>query len=181
MLRPLYKLLFKITGWRVEGGFPPELKKFVVVIAPHTSFWDFFVGYCAKEITRLKANFLVKKEVFKFPVGPILISLGGVPVDRNKSQYLVDRIVEIYDQRERFALALTPEGTRRKVQRWKSGFYRIAMKAHIPIILVGFDYGRKLVEIREPFYPSGDMEKEIEEIKSYFRGFEGKHPELGVS
>jgi len=128
----------------------------------------------------MNANFLGKKELFKFPLGNYLRYIGGYPVDRSASHHMVDSIVDIYNKEKHFALAMAPGGTRQYVPKWKTGFYYIAKKAQVPIVMVGFDYARKIVEFREPFYPSDNVEKDMEEIMNYFRGFTAKHPELAM-
>ena len=171
---------YKLSGWKVSGG-KPDLKKYVIIVAPHTSNWDFFVGWGARNVIGFRPNFLAKKSLFNIPfVGWFLKFIGGVPVDRSKSTHLVDQVVELYQQQEAFIMTITPEGTRSYSPNWKTGFYRIAHQAKVPIVKIGFDYATKTVFIDKPFYPTGDMDKEIEEIKDYFRPFRGKNPEDGV-
>lgn len=172
---------YRLFGWRIVGDIPRELKKYVIVVAPHTSNWDFAVGYAVKHIMKMKPDFLAKDSLFKIPiVGWFLRMAGGRPVDRSKKTNLVDQIVEIFNSSEKFIMTITPEGTRSYVPEWKTGFYRVAVKAQVPIIMAGMDYSRKVVEFSEPFYPTGALEKEIEEIKDFFRRMVGKHPENGV-
>jgi 1-acyl-sn-glycerol-3-phosphate acyltransferase len=175
--------LYKWSGWKVQG-IKPDLKKYVVIVAPHTSNWDFFVGWGARNVIGFQPNFLGKKELFNIPlIGWFLSSIGGVPVDRKnkrKSTQLVQQVVDLYKERDEFIMTITPEGTRSYSPKWKTGFYRIAIDAGVPILKIGFDYTTKTVYVDEPFYPSGDMEKEIEEIKGYFRQFTGRNPEDGV-
>ncbi|WP_425391374.1 1-acyl-sn-glycerol-3-phosphate acyltransferase [Ekhidna sp.] len=177
--------LYKFFGWKVDGK-KPDLKKYVIIVAPHTSNWDFFVGWGARNVIGFHPNFLAKKELFKIPlVGLFLKSIGGVPVDRKnkrKSTQLVDQVVDLFKTREEFVMTITPEGTRSYSPRWKTGFYRIAVKAEVPIVKIGFDYATKTVFIDEPYNPpaGADMDTEIEKIKDYFRKFTGKNPEDGV-
>ncbi len=172
--------LFKLSGWKVEG-VKPDLKKYVIIVAPHTSNIDFFVGYGGKHLIGFHPNFLAKKELFKIPiVGWFLKSIGGHPVDRSKKTRLVDQIVEIFEKSERFIMTITPEGTRSYAPEWKTGFYTIAQKAGVPIVKIAFDYATKTLSIAEPFYPTGDMEKEVAEIKDYYKQFTGRNPEKGV-
>jgi len=178
MLRWFLKLIYYWIGWKIRGHYTNQ--KCIIIVAPHTSNWDFVLGAVVRSIIRMNANFLGKKELFKFPLGNYLRYIGGHPVDRTTSHNMVDSIVDIYNKEDHFALAIAPEGTRKYVPKWKTGFYHIAKKAQVPIVMVGFDYELKIVEFREPFYPSDNMEKDMEEIMSYFRGFTGKHPELGV-
>ena len=182
MLRPLYALIFiKILGWRLVGNFPHHIQKFIVAVAPHTSNWDFLVGLAGRSLFRIQyVKFLGKSQLFKFPYGFLFRWLGGYPVDRSKHNNLVDQVVEMYRKHERFAIALAPEGTRSKVSQIKTGFYHIARKANIPIILVGFDYAKKQIIVREPFYPSTDAEADMEQILQFFKGISGKHPHLGL-
>ncbi len=180
MMRQFFLLCFKLTGWTTKGKLP-DLKKFVLIVAPHTSMMDFFVGVAARSIFRLKSNYLVKDSLFKVPVvGWFLRITGGYAVDRSKHTGMVDQAIALYNQNERFILTITPEGTRKPVTKWKTGFYWIAMEAKIPIVMVGFDYKERIVEMRPPFYPTGDLDADLETMKAYFRTITGKHPEKGV-
>lgn len=183
MIGKILATAFKMAGWKVDGT-KPDLKKYVIIVAPHTSNWDFFVGWTARNLIGFRPNFLGKKELFKIPiVGWFLSSIGGVAVDRKnkrKSTQLVQQVVDLYKEREEFIMTITPEGTRSYAPKWKTGFYRIAQEAGVPIVKIAFDYATKTVFIDKPFYPSGDMEKEMEEIKDYYRQFKGKNPEDGV-
>ena len=169
--------LFKLSGWKINGK-KPDLKKYVIIVAHHTSNWDFFVGWGARNIIGFRPDFLAKKELFKIPlVGCFLSSIGGVAVDRSKKTNLVEEVVELYREKDEFIMTITPEGTRSYSPKWKTGFYRIAAQANVPIVKIGLDYASKTVFVDKPFYPSGDMENEMEEIKDYFRQFTGKNPE----
>lgn len=181
MFRAFSKFVFfKLMGWTIEGRFP-GLPKYVVIVAPHTSNWDFIIGVLGRSITGIKeAKYLGKSQLFKPPLGWLFRALGGYPVDRTKSNNLVDAVVDIFDKHERFCIALAPEGTRKKVARFKTGFYHIAKKADIPIVMVGFDYARKSILINEPFYTSEDSEQDIEQITGWYRNIKGKIPENGV-
>jgi len=180
MIKALLAWSFKIAGWRVDGE-KPDLKKYVVIVAPHTSNIDFFVGWSARNVIGFYPNFLAKQSLFKIPlVGAFLRFIGGVPVDRSKNTNLVDQVVELYESRERFIMTITPEGTRSYSPNWKTGFYRIAEKANVPIVKIGFDYATKTVFLDKPYYVQGRMEEEIEEIKKYFIPMQGKNPADGV-
>ncbi|MFY0605396.1 MAG: lysophospholipid acyltransferase family protein [Cyclobacteriaceae bacterium] len=180
MKKRFYKFWFQFFGWKVSGS-KPDLKKFVLIVAPHTSNYDFFVGLAARSISDLKSNFLAKKSLFTIPlVGWIMRSFGGYPVDRSRKTNLVDQVVELFNTQDEFVITITPEGTRSYNPNWKTGFYRIATKAKVPIVLVSFDFEKKVVEFLEPFHPSGDLENDIEYIKSYYRTKKGRHPEKGV-
>ncbi len=181
MRRAFFTFAFKAWGWKIAGKLPQE-SKYVIVVAPHTSNIDFFVGLCVKYILPgFKPNFLAKNSLFRIPlVGWFLTSIGGHAVDRSRKLNLVDQIVEIFNSNERFIMTITPEGTRSYVEQWKTGFYFVAVKAQVPIMMAGFDYETKTVELKPAFYPSGDAEEDIEKMKAYFRTIKGKYPEKGV-
>lgn len=164
----------KLLGWKIEGDMAPHIKKAVVIVVPHTSWHDFYIGAFTRKILNLQINFIAKKELFKFPFGWYFKWMGGAPIDRKSNQNMVQQAVEIFKSREEFRLAIAPEGTRKKVEKWKSGFYYIALKAEIPIIPVAFDYKTKTVKIDNPFYPSGNFPLDIEKLTTFFNDVEGK-------
>lgn len=182
MLRAIYKLIFyNLLGWRIEGNFDLNIKKYIVIVAPHTSNWDFIIGVMARSILGIKdAKFLGKSQLFKWPYGFIFRALGGYPVDRSRHNNLVEAAVAIFNSKERFAMALAPEGTRKKVDKLKTGFYHIAVQAKIPIYMVGFDYVKKTIFIRHPFYPTGNVEEDMRVIVDYFSTIQAKHPEKAI-
>ncbi len=181
MLRPLYVLLFKIFGWKINGNFSVDLKKYIIAVAPHTSNWDFPVGVAARSILRIqKAKFLGKSQLFRAPYGWFFRALGGYPVDRSSSHDMVDQVVKIFNSHDEFILAMAPEGTRKKVEKFRTGFYYIAKKAHVPIIPVGFDFGKKEIVVGKPFYPTENIEADFEVLYSFYRGITGRNPELGI-
>ena len=177
MKRKLCRLILKMIGWKaiLKVNIPD---KCVFCVAPHTSNVDFSIGklgYCA--IGGNRPSFLIKKEWFRFPFNIIFRHFGGIPVDRKGKNSLIDQIAEQFNSCERFQLAITPEGTRKANADWKRGFYYIAQKAHVPILLTYIDYETKTMGIERIFIPTGDEEKDIWEIKSYFNNFKGKNPE----
>lgn len=165
----------KLFGWKVVGNLPTE-KKYLVIVAPHTSNWDFPVGLFASFAMGTKIHFLAKKQLFFFPLGILLRALGGSAVDRSKKGNNVDKVVDLFNRKDSFRLAITPEGTRGPVTRWKEGFYHIAYKAKLPLSLVALDYASKEVRISEPFWPSGDINKDFPIILDYYRGMTGCYP-----
>ena len=171
----LAKLIMRLAGWRVDGILP-DLPKFVLIGAPHTSNWDFvlFLGV----IFSLKANvrFMGKAEIFRSPIGWFFRYCGGVPVDRKKSTGLVEQMVETCNKSEKFILTIAPEGTRHHVQQWKSGFYHIARGANIPIVMAVVDGKHKTVRIGQVFHPTEDMEADMKNIKGIFSGIVGINP-----
>jgi 1-acyl-sn-glycerol-3-phosphate acyltransferase len=182
MLRPLYILLFKLFGWKTKGSFPVELKKYIIAVAPHTSNWDFVVGVAARSILRIqKARFLGKSQLFKPAYGWFFRALGGHPVERSSRHDMVDQVVKIFNNHDEFILALAPEGTRKKVEKFRTGFYYIAKKANVPILPVGFDFGKKEVIVGQPLYPSDNIEADLEILYSFYRKMKGRNPALGIS
>jgi 1-acyl-sn-glycerol-3-phosphate acyltransferase len=163
----LGRSILGLLGWRLEGGLP-DLAKFVVTAAPHSSNWDFIIGIAAVFALRLDVRFVGKAELFRGPLGPLMRWLGGLPVDRHRPEGLVEQLVELFAAREQLVLAMAPEGTRKPVERWKSGFYRIALGAGVPIVPGYFDNGRKRVGFGKPFRPTGDAEADIAELRAFY-------------
>lgn len=173
------KFIFKnILGWKLVNDFPKDLKKYVVIAAPHTSWQDFPIGILARNTSGVKINFIGKDSLFKGPFGFIFRSLGGTPVDRSKSNNLVEAIVKVFNSKDEFRLALSPEGTRKKVDKWKTGFYYIAKGANVPIVMATLDFGKKQIKISEPYYTTDDKDKDFEFFQSFYKGVLGKKPEL---
>ena len=177
-----YTLIFKLLGWKVTGQFPHQLKKYIVAIAPHTSNWDFLVGVAARSILRMKkTKFLGKSQLFKPPYGWVFRQLGGYPVERSSRHDMVKQVADIINAHDHFVLAITPEGTRRKVDKLRTGFYFIAKAAKIPIIPVGFDYQKKEVIIGQPLYPEDDITRDFGKLNSFYTNITGRNPSLGLS
>ena len=177
-MRILSKIILGLWGWKVIGGIPADLKKCVVVVAPHTSMWDFIIGRLAWFALGLKVKFLIKKEMFAFPLGSLLKGLGGIPVDRGKSSRLVDYVADLFDQHKSLYITITPEGTRRLNPKWKKGFYYIALKANVPIALGILDYKRKEAGVEQIFTPTGNFEEDFKIVEDFYRGRGAKHPEM---
>lgn len=174
-LHHLTRLLLLAVGWRVEGGLP-DLPKFVIIGAPHTSNWDFvlFLGI----IFKLQANvrFMGKAELFRWPFGIFFRYCGGIPVDRKKSQGLVEQTVQAMGESEKFILVIAPEGTRHKVAEWKTGFYHIAKSAGTPIVMAVVDGAHKTVRVGQVFHPTENMTADMKTIKGFFAGMVGINP-----
>ena len=169
-------LLYKQLGWSIDVT-QEHPNKYIICLAPHTSNWDFLIGQLYNGAEGLKSNFLMKKEWFFWPLGPIFRSLGGIPVFRSKKTSMTDNLAEAARKAERFMLCITPEGTRSPNPEWKRGFYYIAQKAEIPILLYGVDYERKLIRCTKTIIPNGDIDTQMRDIKLYFKDFKGKKPE----
>jgi len=170
------RLLYQWWGWRKEVTVAhPD--KFIIALAPHTSNWDFVLGMCYRFAEDIPINFLMKKEWFFWPLGPLFRRWGGIPVERSRKTSLTDTLACEAINRPTFRLCITPEGTRSAVTEWKRGFYYIALKARIPILLYGIDYERKLICCTRQIIPTGNYDADIQQIKDYFKNFKGKHPD----
>lgn len=176
MKKAICKALLGMVGWKL-GPMVEDVPKCVICVAPHTSNWDFIVGKLFYTSVGRNASFLIKKEWFFFPFSLLFNWMGGVPVDRHKRTSVVDQMVEEFKLRDIFQLAVTPEGTRKRAKEWKKGFYYIAQKANVPILMAYFDYKKKEVGFKGAFYPTGDTEKDIRAIREYYRGVTACHPE----
>ena len=170
-------ILYRILGWKVINDFP-DLKKYVIIAAPHTSWVDFPIAILTKFAKGAKVNYIGKASLFKGPFGFFFRWLGGAPVDRSKSNNAVDAIVDIFNSRDHFILGLSPEGTRQKVTEFKTGFYYIAKGANVPIVMATLDFEHKEIRIAEPYYLTEDKDADFEHFYAYFRGIKGKKPEL---
>jgi 1-acyl-sn-glycerol-3-phosphate acyltransferase len=159
-MKLLWRLFLRSKGWNTPESFPyHHLKKYIIIVGPHTSNWDFVIGVAYRNILDMNyVRFLGKAELFKPPFGWIFQALGGIPVDRKANHNLVDVVASLFVERESFAIAIAPEGTRKKVEKLKTGFYYIAAKASVPIIMVGLDYKHKTLRFSEPLYPSSQAQ-----------------------
>lgn len=181
MFRQLCRLILSLTGWRAANQFPYELKKYVLIVGPHTSNWDFIIGVLFRKALRLeKARYLGKKELFDPPFGFLFRWLGGYPVDRSKNKNMVEEVVKIFQTHDEFGIALSPEGTRTRVEKLRTGFYNIARGANVPIVMVGLDFPNKQVVFSKPFMVTDNQEADMEHILKFFRPIKGKYPEKGL-
>ncbi|MBP6181671.1 1-acyl-sn-glycerol-3-phosphate acyltransferase [Flavobacterium sp.] len=180
MKKQFYKwIFFKMMGWKIVGAIDADIKKCVMMVMPHTSAHDFYLGIFTRGITELEMNWVGKKELFKFPFGFYFRYMGGEPLDRTGGLNKVDSIAAIFQRKEIFRLAVAPEGTRKKVSELKTGFYYIALKANVPIIPVTFNFGKKEVNLGILLMPSGNLESDMLILKKHYIGVEGKIPEKG--
>jgi 1-acyl-sn-glycerol-3-phosphate acyltransferase len=171
-------ILYTILGWKLESDFPKDIKKYVVIAAPHTSWQDFPIAILARMASGTMVNFIGKNSLFNGPFGFFFRGLGGTPVDRSQSNNLVDAIVQIFNSKEEFRLGLSPEGTRKKVDKWKTGFYYIAKGANVPIVMATLDFENKKIKISKPYYTTDDKEKDFKFFYSFYENVIGKNPEL---
>ncbi|WP_373517498.1 1-acyl-sn-glycerol-3-phosphate acyltransferase [Pricia sp.] len=167
---------FKLLGWKLIGTFPGHLDKFVIIVVPHTSWIDFFLALLIRKVWNEQINFIGKKSLFDSPFGWFFRWTGGAPIDRSKSSDTVTATAKIFKDREKFRLALSPEGTRKKVGQWKTGFYYIAKTAKVPIVMVAFDFGKKQIKVSEPQYTSDDKPSDFAVYAAFFKGVQGKVP-----
>ena len=160
-------VFFHLMGWKIIGDFP-RLNKFIIAVVPHRSNLDFVVGVLVRTILNEEINFIGKKELFNPFTGWFFNAMGGSPINRGTNENTVMAIAEVFNARERFRLAIAPEGTRKKVDRWRTGFYHIALQANIPILLVNFNYNIKKVSFLKLFYPTGNLKKDLSLMEGYF-------------
>lgn len=179
MFSAISKFLLRLWGWKIEGRYPHEVKKMVVIVFPHTSNWDFPVGLLVRSALKADIKYVGKASLFRFPFGGLFRWLGGYPVDRSRNNNFVDAVTDIFNSKDQFSITLTPEGTRTKVDKLRTGFYYIALGAKAAIVMVKFDWGKKIVGFSEPFYPTGNYDEDIIKILDYYKGVKGYHPEFG--
>jgi 1-acyl-sn-glycerol-3-phosphate acyltransferase len=174
------RIFLTLLGWRTEGKLP-DIPKYVVIAAPHTSNWDLPIMLAIGFLMRGKLFWMTKDSVFRGPFGVFLKWLGGIPIDRSKSNGMVGQCIETFARHDRLILAVPPEGTRQKVRTWKTGFYHIAVGAKIPIALGYLDYGRRRGGIGHLFYPTGDYDADLAEIQEFYAKVTPKYPELTIA
>ncbi len=171
------RLTLWLWGWEVKGALPPDVKKCIIIVAPHTAMGDFIIGRFAFWKLRIKVNFLIKKEAFTPALGWLIKGSGGIPVDRSRAANVTAQVVRMMQESEQIAIVITPEGTREKVKQWKKGFYFIAQSANVPIAMAYMNYKLKKGGIGPVLYPSGDYDADMLIIKEFYRSMEARHPE----
>lgn len=176
LLRGLSILVLNIFGWRREGRIP-DIPKYVVIAAPHTSNWDFPITLAMLFAFKLKVYWMGKDTLFCWPFRPFFRFLGGIPIDRSRSANVVEQSIQAFRERAKLAMMISPEGTRRNVSYWKTGFYYIASGAGVPIVLGFLDYLRKAGGFGHVMEPTGDMDADMEKIHVFYAGVTGRHPE----
>lgn len=175
-MKSVSKFILNILGWKISGNTDLP-RKCIICVAPHTSNYDLPLGLMIYSSLGKKASFLIKKDWFFFPMNIIFKWLGGIPVDRSRKTSLTEQIAQIYSQKEDFHLAITPEGTRKRNDEWKKGFYYIALAANVPIVIVALDYAKKEADFKKILFPSGDIEHDMNEITGCYVDVTAKHPE----
>lgn len=177
MKRWISRLILRLLGWKIKGAIPHYLRKYIIVVIPHTSNWDFPLGLLVRAATGLKVKFVAKDSLFRFPFGWIFRALGGYPVVRSRNTNFVEAVAAIFESKEAFCVCLTPEGTRSRVEQLKTGFYYMAREAEVPIVMVRFDYGPREVTFAEPIRADQPYEQVLEQMRSFFAPAQGKVPE----
>lgn len=178
MKKAISKLILRLMGWKVVGEIPKDMPKYIMVAAPHTSNWDFVIGSSFGYQLGIEAKFLGKSQLFKWPYGFLFRAMGGIPVDRTKHNSLVAFTVDLFNKCDELIIGLGPEGTRRRVERWKMGFYHIAVGANIPIVLAFMDYKRKEAGVGAIIHPSGDLEADMAKVEAFYQNITPKYPAL---
>ena len=171
------KFILKLFGWSVVNNIPPDAKKFVTLMAPHTSNWDFLVGWFGYMSIGVNSKYLIKKEAFAFPLGWLVSAMGGMPVDRKASTNIVLQVGEMFKKVDSLIITIAPEGTRSLSRNWKRGFYYIALNAKVPIALGFLDYKNKIGGIGKMIIPSGNYEEDLKEIEAFYLDKEARFPE----
>ena len=173
ILQGLAIVILKIFRWRIEGR-PPSFPKYVMTAAPHTSNWDFPIGLAIMLAFKIKFEWLGKDALFRWPLGYLFKFLGGIPINRSKSGDVVAQSIRTFNNKAKMILVIAPEGTRKKVHHWKTGFYYIAQGADVPIVMGFLDYAKKVVGIGPTFMPTGDIEVDMKVIRGFYDGISGK-------
>jgi 1-acyl-sn-glycerol-3-phosphate acyltransferase len=181
MLSRLSALILRLWGWKITGQYPHEIKKVIVIAAPHTSSWDFPIGVLVNSAWKCNANYVGKHTLFGPPFGFFFRWLGGIPVDRSKSHNFVAAMVDVFKTNERVHLVIAPEGKRKKVDKLKTGFYHIARLADVPICMCTFDWEHKIVHFDPQFFhTTSNEEADLAWVWNYYKGVKGKIPEWGI-
>lgn len=189
MLKYIARFLFKLSGWEVKGNIPADVKKCVMIAAPHTSNWDLFYARTAFYILGIPIKYTIKKEMMSyFPLNYLLKWMGAIPVERDKTRAhkigqgsMVHAMAKLFKERDQLVIMVTPEATRKFVRKWKTGFYAVAERANVPIALGYLDYKKKHAGIGPMIYPSGNTEEDMLKILRFYNEIPGKHPENGVN
>lgn len=174
--RSIGRATMSLVRWKFEGAVPNQ-RKFVIIVVPHTSNWDFTLGVAALFSLGFRVSFLGKHTLFKWPLGVFVRWLGGIPVERSVSRDRVTEAVAAFNAADQLILVVAPEGTRKRVTEWKTGFYHVAHGANVPIVPVAFDYGKKVVRIGPPFWTTGDRDRDMVQLRDFYRGVVAKRPE----
>ncbi|UBM63261.1 1-acyl-sn-glycerol-3-phosphate acyltransferase [Candidatus Sulfidibacterium hydrothermale] len=170
-------ILCRLLGWEITGKIPEDVQKAVIIVAPHTSLWDFVYGRLAFWVLDIPVRFMINEKYFIGPLGWLLKALGGQPVRQTRPTRLLLEIFDHFKANDSFFLVITPEGTRKKVDRWKKGFYQIALQNEVPVVMAFIDYKYKKGGVGPLFYPTGNFDEDMKKIERFYRDFHARHPE----
>lgn len=173
----LSNIILSLAGWTVSGTYTDELKKCVIVVAPHTSNWDFIWGILARNVYGIKGRYLIKHTMFKPGIGWFFRWTGGIPVDRSQKNNLTEMLKELLAKEDHLQIVFTPEGTRSWVDSWKKGFYWVAHETGLPIIMHAIDFKTKEITMNDPFYTTGNWEEDIKAFEKFYSDKTGGNPE----
>jgi 1-acyl-sn-glycerol-3-phosphate acyltransferase len=174
-LNSIYRFILRICGWKIINAYPQHLSKFIIIVVPHTSWFDIVMGFLVRRACNVEyAKFLGKDSLFKGSFAWFFRFMGGYPVNRSESTNFVQEVVKIFEKEPVFVLGMSPEGTRKSVEKWRTGFYYIAKGAGVPIIPTAFDFGRKQIYIHPPFVPTDDVVADIAYLQGLFEGVRGR-------
>jgi len=176
MIKSISQFILRVIGWQAHSTIP-ALEKYVLIGAPHTTNWDFPLALLALSSLGMKFNWVGKHTLFWWPLRVFLEAIGGIPVNRSGGSAFLKQAIELYKERNKLILAIAPEGTRSRTSHWKSGFYVIARKANVPIVLGSMDYPTKQIKIGMALMPSGNIDDDFERIREFYRGTIGKYPD----
>lgn len=175
-LQAIGRLYYRLTGWRIDGDMP-DIPKSVIVVAPHTSNWDFMVFMAGSMVLGIRGQWIGKHTIFVGPLGWLFRKLGGIPLDRSQSHDLVGQAVKAFRESTAMTLVLAPEGTRKKSDHWRSGFYYFALGAGVPILLAYADWAKHTAGIGPVIWPTGDVEADLAKIRDFYAGITPLYPE----
>jgi 1-acyl-sn-glycerol-3-phosphate acyltransferase len=173
-MRRLSLIILKISGWRIEGKLP-DIPKFVLIAAPHTSNWDFPLTILVAFALKAKIYWMGKEAIFRRPFKKFFRWLGGIPIDRSRTNNIVEQMIQKFAESGKLIITIPPSGTRKRVMKWKTGFYYISKGANVPIVLGFLDYKRKVGGIGPVYCPTGDIDNDMREIRAYYTGMKGKN------
>jgi 1-acyl-sn-glycerol-3-phosphate acyltransferase len=176
-MRLVSKTYIRLAGWKIEGAIPPDIKKCVLLAVPHTSNYDFPIALGILTIMDIRLKYLIKKEWMKFPLNLFFKATGAIPVDRKKNTNLIAAIIDIINNADEMVVVIPPEGTRKMAQKWKLGFYYIALGANVPIVLSYLDYEQKVGGIGPAIYPTGNLVEDLHKIRDFYKDKVPRHPE----
>lgn len=177
MMRFISKLYLWLSGWKIDGAIPPEIKKCVLVAVPHTSNFDFPIARSILYVMDIKLRYLIKKEWMVFPFNLFFKATGAIGVDRQKNTNMVEAIVDIIKENDEMVIVIPAEGTRKLVKKWKLGFYYAALNAGVPIVMSYLDYKKKIGGIGPYFYPTGNLQEDMQLMRDFYKNISAKHPE----